>query len=320
MSRICCLLLAALIVGVALPQTAQADTPTPSDGGLVVDGAQGRGDSFGFGAVGTSRNGNTGGGSGASPASMPREPVCWLEPVEQLPLVLTDEHRGPATPGYWKGHTPDQGTLVHWVCEPGTTPADLRSFFLINAAAPPPDPGVVAVQAMNKIGFPAPVPHVGPDTELAVKRWNYLWVDDPGPLAATAAVPGLSVTATATLVSSSWSLGEWTDLNDRTAVPPVVCAGAGQLPPPSAEWNVSRAPSTSCAAWYQWRSLPDRTGGSGTWPLTVSTTWTIDWIATNGAAGTAIRTQVSAPLRVAVGEWRAVERVPGEPLPTEGRR
>ena len=165
----------------------------------------------------------------------------------------------------------------------------------------------LAVEAYSSIQFPTPVPQLGPDSlHVAVNTWTYLWVDDPGTLTATAAVPGLSVTATAQLSSTSWSMGEPVDLAHlNSPVPAFDCAGAGEPAQPTWEQRVTFPASSSCVYGYQWRSTPDRTAAE-TWPLTVTTTWTITWTATNGITGTATRAQTSAPLNVYVGEWQAV--------------
>ena len=185
----------------------------------------------------------------------------------------------------------------------------------------PPPASVLAVQALGQINFPTPVPQLGPDPlHVAVNTWTYLWVNDPGTLTATAAVPGLSVTATAELTSTTWSTGEPVDLDHvNSRVPAFDCEGAGEPAQPGWEQRATYPAASTCVYDYQWRSTTDRTA-DGTWPLIVTTTWSITWTATNGITGTATRAQTSAPLDVHVGEWQAV-LIPADPaLPADPPR
>lgn len=187
-----------------------------------------------------------------------------------------------------------------------------RPELVIDVAPPLPDPAVVAQQAIDTIQFPIPQPHLGPEELLAVNRWIYLTVDNnPGTLTADAAVPGLAISATATLTSSTWSMGEITAVDRSGTVAPFTCTGSGVTPSPTANLhaNQPQEPGT-CAYAYKFRSLPERTGGTGTWPVTVTTTWSITWTATDGTTGTATRSQTSDPLPASVGEWQSV-LVPG---------
>ena len=91
------------------------------------------------------------------------------------------------------------------------------------------------------------------------------------PTSATAAVGAAAVTATAQLVSVEWTLG-----------PPgarVVCAG------PGTPWTGQTGPSPDCGYVYKQRSLPDRTGGTGRWPIVATTHWQVDWQGTSAAPG-----------------------------------
>jgi hypothetical protein len=188
----------------------------------------------------------------------------------------------------------------------------LPEFAFGAAPPPPPDPAVVAQQAIDTIDFPIPQPQLGPEEALAVNRWIYLSVgNNPGPLTAEAAVPGLAITATATLTSSTWSMGEITAADKRSTVAPITCTGGGTRPSPTANVRASEPKEPgSCAYAYRFRSLPERTGGTGSWPVTVTTNWSITWTATDGSTGTATRSQTSDPFPAGVGEWQSV-LVPG---------
>ncbi len=167
-------------------------------------------------------------------------------------------------------------------------------------APPPPDPAQIAQEAAGKMTAPDPVVHLGPNADqLAVKIPVWLWIDKPQPLSLTVAVRGLSVTVTAKLVSTTWSMGEGNTSGGST----VTCPGAGTPPPAGADRTVVPA----CGYTYTWKSLPERTGGTGTYEVTATTNWQVTWTASDGTSGT-----LPAPLtpatteQVAIGEWRAV--------------
>ena len=60
---------------------------------------------------------------------------------------------------------------------------------------------------------------------------------------------------------------------------------------------------------YHWRSLKSRTGGTGTWPLSVTANWVATWTATTGESGT-IPLTATSNTAVDVEEYRIV-LVPG---------
>jgi hypothetical protein len=126
----------------------------------------------------------------------------------------------------------------------------------------------------------------------------WLWLADgqavASPASATAAVGAAAVTATAQLVSVEWALG-----------PPgarVVCAG------PGTPWTGQSGPSPDCGYTYQLRSLPERTGGTGRWPITATAHWQIDWQGISGGAPVAGRQALALPAStaLAVGELQAL--------------
>jgi hypothetical protein len=60
---------------------------------------------------------------------------------------------------------------------------------------------------------------------------------------------------------------------------------------------------------YKWRSLKERTNGTGMWPVSVTANWAVTWTATTGQTGTETLTATAATA-VDVGEYRIV-LVPG---------
>jgi hypothetical protein len=252
-------------------------------------------------------NGNADSTSGAGASSTAAPDVCtWqalpIQPAAGNPL--------------WQGNDPSAGTVEYTNCL--TTPggAQVAPYrFVANVAPgapavpvapPPPTPAELAQQAYRELPIPVPSMNFGPDPQrIAVRYWLYLWVGDPGAVSATATVGAVSVTASARLSSVTWSMGAPVSA-DRLLIPaaPITCQGAG-VNPGAVDTTADPAPG-SCAFMYQVRSTPERTGGSGTWPVTATATWTISWVASTGETGT-----LTAPPRVSttgvqVGAWSSV--------------
>lgn len=177
---------------------------------------------------------------------------------------------------------------------PYNTPAPGRPPPVAPAAPPPPSPEEVAQIAIANLPVPAPTLNMGPGRETAVVHQPlWLWVDDPGPITATANLVGVQVTATAKLTKTTWNLGEpvgepGSGKEQQQAV--VECPGAGtpapaaqDLPDSPADWK----PTCGCS--YQWRSTIARTGSqSCQWPVTAVTQWTVTWTSNLGVGGTTL--------------------------------
>ncbi len=125
----------------------------------------------------------------------------------------------------------------------------------------------------------------GPDrSKLAVNLWTWLWIDNPGPQTVTVAAGGVSVTAVATIASVTWSLGEpGSTGNGYSPGPPVTvtCEGTGTPPPVNYDWKAE----PPCGHMFHWRSLKERTNGTGTWPITATSTWNVTWASNTGVTG-----------------------------------
>jgi hypothetical protein len=172
------------------------------------------------------------------------------------------------------------------------------------APLPPPDPAVLAAQAITQLTIPMPAVNVAPDPErLAVNFWTYLWTNDPGPVSATVELRGVSVTATALLSSVDWVMGEPAKGGGPAAV---TCTGAGSPPPANATFLVESGPPPACGYVYRLRSTAARTGGTERWPVTVTSTWAVTWTSNTGAAGSDELTSPSSLALVRVGEYRTV--------------
>lgn len=222
----------------------------------------------------------------------------------------------PASSAAWGGRTAAQGRIEALNCGAtsndgtgmGSARLDVR--FVPNSAPgvilpPPPDPAVLAEQAYKELRVPSPSIGVGPDrSKVAVNLWTWLWVDNPGPLTATVAAAGVSVSATATLGSVTWSLGEPTTTGDEYAGGPpasITCQNAGVAPTPADDWK-SEPP---CGYKFRWRSTKERTGGTGTWPVTATSNWDVTWQSNTGVTGTTTLAATSADA-FDVGEFRTV--------------
>lgn len=247
----------------------------------------------------SAENGAHNGGSSRPP------PVCsWL------PVQPDESHAVPSFPGADLA----SGRIEKKVCgapaedETGLGSAVVDWRFVANVGGdrlPPPDPAVLAQQAYEELRVPAPLVHVGPDRdEVFVQIPAWLWVDDPGILSATVSAGGVTVTAIASLTSTTWTLGEpgrnpaFTGYKPGPAVT-VTCQGAGVPPSPDVDWKVE----PECGHTFRWRSLPERTGGTGKWPITATTTWNVTWQSNTGQSGATTLT-ASSQDAVEVGEYR----------------
>jgi len=224
----------------------------------------------------------------------------------------------PAGSGRWAGHTPSEGRIEGLRCGApqndgtgmGSNLVDYR--FVPNGLAalaapppPPPDPTVLAQQAYRELAIPQPSISAGPDrSKLAVKVWTWLWVDNPGQLSVTVTAGTVSVTATATLTSVTWTLGEPAaqgDTYQRGTPATITCQGAG-TPPPA---TYDRKAEPPCGHQFHWRSLKERTGGTGTWPITATTNWTVTWQSNTGVTGGTTLNATSND-QFDIGEYRIV--------------
>lgn len=160
-----------------------------------------------------------------------------------------------------------------------------------------PDPAVLAQQAVAELGLAGPnirlSPPVGSRQVVGLPTWMWTTVG-PGTWtahSATAAVPGESVTATATAVSIDWSMGD-----GHT----VTCRSPGT---PYAASYGPNADSPTCGYTY---SLPSSTSAGDTFPVTGTTTWQVTW-AGGGQTG-ALTVRRSSTVRVLVVEAEAVNQ------------
>lgn len=155
--------------------------------------------------------------------------------------------------------------------------------------AAPPTPDDLGARAASRIPLDAPTLHLtpGPGRTGLVGLPTWLWVDPTpaawGPATATAAVPGLSVTATAAVDRITWTMGDGTT---------VTCTTPGTPYAPSR----GARPSPDCGHTY---TRP------GIHTVTATTHWAITWTG-GGQTGTLTATRTTTVGDIRVGEMQAL--------------
>jgi hypothetical protein len=150
-----------------------------------------------------------------------------------------------------------------------------------------PDAETLAEQAYDQVPLAVPQPRTSPpaDAEQLVGFPVWLWIDPAAwqPFEAEAAIPGLSVTVTATPRDVSWEMGDGTSLTcgPGTAWDPV--RGANQ--------------ATDCEHAYQF---------VGDYDVTATVTWSVAWEASNGESGTLADASRTASVPLTVTQRQAV--------------
>jgi hypothetical protein len=163
------------------------------------------------------------------------------------------------------------------------------------AGAGPPALAVLAQFAEKFLRLPDPVirssPAPGALQLTRLPTWLWIAPDVWQPQSKTAKVPGESVTATATPVSASWSMGDGTT---------ITCHGPGTA---YAGSDNPAAASPTCGYTYQ-QSSAGKPGAA--FHVTVTITWDITWRATGGAGGALAPLETAAGAAMRVAESQAV--------------
>ena len=160
------------------------------------------------------------------------------------------------------------------------------------AAPGPVTPVALARQATNALALPAPRIGISPYGQQLVNLPTWLWISSAGYTArsATAAVPGESVTATATPTSVVWSMGNGAD---------VTCHGSGTAYTASAR---PTDPSPDCGYTYHESSA---TQPGSAFVVSATVHWSVAWVG-GGQTGTLPGLTTTATLRVPVAESQAL--------------
>jgi hypothetical protein len=272
---------AGLVLG--SPRPAYADyvycPPTGGDCYVVVTGPGG----------GNPGGGGTGGGTGGGGPSWCPDPYkptgygCfsdfwgWYDSADGCGYRLTDP-QPPAGDPFWNG-APAGAKAYTKVC-----PDTLGGPFTVTTVAladPPPGYGgmpsaqQLAAEAINKLALKGPDIQIAPAPNGAGAVGLPVWLSTAvtpttwGPNSATAAVPGLSVTATARAQHIVWDMGDGHS---------VTCGSPGTPYNPS---YGDRA-SPDCGYLY---TVSSRGQSNGRYSVTGTTTWQITWTATTGETG-----------------------------------
>jgi hypothetical protein len=158
------------------------------------------------------------------------------------------------------------------------------------ATAPQLDPAELARTARSKLQLPTPGIRTNPDArkaEVLVTVPVWFWLDGSswGSRSATASVPGMSVTATASPQKVVWQLGDGKSIT----------CGRGTVWPPGTD---PKKASPTCGHTYD---LP----APVTLTLTATVTWTVTW-AGGGQTGTVPNLITTAQTTVHVAEAPAI--------------
>jgi hypothetical protein len=150
---------------------------------------------------------------------------------------------------------------------------DGQAQFVWVPVLPAADLGRLAFDAVTK-KLPKPSPSLSPSLAVGgyVNFETWLSVTDPGVVAATSAIPGLSATATARVVRIEWRPGDGSL---------VTCDPFGGLPP-----SPGYTGTAPCGYTFTKPSVARVTGTSdGRFHGSVTLVWAAGWTASNGASG-----------------------------------
>jgi hypothetical protein len=243
----------------------------------------------------TKQEGSSGqpGQSGKESSKKTVPPPCVVEKMSPQP---------PASSDLWKGHKPGDGAVYTRICPAGTAGAQaaggiglpFETFWAATAPTAAVDPRVLAQQAVDKMLLADPdiaSPRAAGKYTVGVPMW--MWVNQSattyGPNTATASAGGVTVTATAKVSKIVWTMGDGAS---------VTCNGPG-TPYTSSE---GMAESPTCGHVYSKTSAG--AAQSGKFPVTATSTWTINWQG-GGQAGQLTEVR-QTNVQVAVGEVQVV--------------
>jgi hypothetical protein len=216
----------------------------------------------------------------------------WFEPAESSQFDATKKLPGPPVPA--GSALVDEHVYYRW-CENGDGEVVFQGWTRWTAAEIQVLAADLAYEASRELPLPYPhpatSPAIGADQLVGLSTWLWLEPGSWATLDATASVPGLAATATATPTRVRWDMGDGTV---------VTCDGPGVAYDPTRDDN---AQSTDCQHTYQHVSAGQP---SGVYTATVAVDWAITWSATNGQGGTLPGTSRATSFPVAVAERQAV--------------
>lgn len=240
--------------------------------------------------VGDETGGSGGQAGGSTGGSSDSELQCGYTKVEPKP---------PASHPAWNGADPEENDLYFRSCSDG----DLNNtdgFVVVPTGqepAPEVDPQELAqraVDSMTLLGPDIASPKAAGKYTVGVPMW--MWVNQSattyGPNTASASAGGITVTATAKVSKIVWAMGDGAS---------VACTGPGT--PYQASEGMAQSPT--CGHMY---STTSADAENGKYPVSATSTWSIDWEVTAGGGGQAGQmTEVrQSRMQVAVGELQVV--------------
>ncbi|MCX4554232.1 ATP/GTP-binding protein [Streptomyces sp. NBC_01500] len=230
------------------------------------------------------------GGSGKKAGGSKDAPKCTYMKVDPQP---------PAGSSMWGGRSAADGDLYYRLCAPadGGTPSYDTAVMGKPPAAVTIDPAVLARRAVDSMSLLGPdirSPRAAGKYVVGVPTW--MWVHRStstfGPNTATASAGGVTVSATATVSSITWDMGDGTS---------VTCHGPGT--PYKASYGMSQSPT--CGHRYNSAATDEP---DGRFHGTATATWTVNWQVTGGGGATGEMTEVrESPFTVAVGEMHVLQ-------------
>ena len=255
-----------MVLVIVSPGLASASNPGGEEGfcctgGLEAPGAGGSGSGGAQASISSWVIGSPGGGV-SRPQGVSGTCSGWA------PATNIDPSSQPSDIGSFKTD-PDGVTAILYYRDCG----GVRQFVWIRQEPP----RVIASEALRDIRtqlLRPPEVATSPPGRAIVNLETWLWITDPGPVSATASIPGLSATVTATVSSTTWRFGR--AAASDTGVVTVVCEGVG------APWTPADGDRPAPCG-HTFASPTDRAIGH---PVEVSVTWDLAWSATNGASGT----------------------------------
>jgi hypothetical protein len=204
---------------------------------------------------------------------------CYWRPLTAAELAQSPDLFPPAAP-------PGQWYLGSCGTPPNFFP--ITKYRVFNGA---PNAAVLADAAVKALRLPSPVIRWNPPsaTNVLVNVPVWLWLDPGswGARSATASVPGMSVTATATPTSLVFTTGDGATVH---------CVGAGTA------WSPAMDPTSASPTCGHTYTTPSPGGG---YALSATVTWHVVW-AGGGQTGVVPDLHTTAQVALTVGESQAV--------------
>ncbi|MDN3028620.1 ATP/GTP-binding protein [Streptomyces sp. S.PB5] len=240
--------------------------------------------------VGDESGGSDGQAGGSSGGSNDSDLKCGYTKIEPKP---------PAEHPAWEGKDPAKYDMYFYSCwdeTAGEQRPDLDGFVVVPEGQPPApqvDPQVLAQRAVDSMTLLGPdIASPRPTGKYTVGVPMWMWVNQSattyGPNTASASAGGITVTATAKVSKVVWSMGDGTS---------VTCNGPGT--PYTSSKGMAQSPT--CGHVYSETSAGAQ---SAKFPVTATSTWTINWQG-GGQAGQLIEIR-QTNVEAAVGEVQVV--------------